>query len=280
MAKKSLKKRIDDLVDALGGAQKPTLAEIRSELVSIGTIAQELEDGQALSEKEAAISTLEAENENLKVELQTANAELETFRAERRKQEGQNQQKEIPAGQFEILNRLSHESGYGDTLNDIAAVAKITVDEAEIHMDRLRKAGFAKRKYTWAGDWLWRRTMAGNEYVAPNAWLVRQKYPSDIDVSTQTFHRNSMRQCLRWHSTRERQMSVRLAEKSARAFFRWRRCWKLLKRLAWRPKVKSRKGGVFWKQVRTTSRSEGFFKLQTEPLPENYVVMQTLNMFY
>jgi len=165
MAKKSLKKRIDALVDALGGAQKPTFAEIRSELVAVGAIAQELEDGQALSEKEAAIAALEAENENLKVELEAANAELEAFRADRRKQEYQNQQKEMPPVQFEILNRLSHESGYGDTLNEIAAVAKITVDEAEIHMDRLRKAGFAKRKYTWADDWLWRRTMAGNEYV-------------------------------------------------------------------------------------------------------------------
>src|SRR5438128_3010247 len=81
MAKKSLKKRIDDLVDALGRAQKPTFAEIRSELVSLGTLAQELEDGQALSEKEAAIAALETENENLKVELQTANAELDTFRS-------------------------------------------------------------------------------------------------------------------------------------------------------------------------------------------------------
>jgi hypothetical protein len=54
MAKKSLKKRIDDLFDALGRAKKPTFPEIRSELSSLGTLAQELEDGQALSEKEAA----------------------------------------------------------------------------------------------------------------------------------------------------------------------------------------------------------------------------------
>ena len=102
MAKKSLKKRIDDLVDGLGGAEKPTFPEIRSELVALGAVAQELEDGQALSKKEAAIAALEAENGNLKVELQTANAELEAFRAERKKQEYQNQQKEMPPVQFEI----------------------------------------------------------------------------------------------------------------------------------------------------------------------------------
>ena len=44
MAKKSLKKRIDDLIDALGGAEKPTFAKIRSELVSIGTLVEALED--------------------------------------------------------------------------------------------------------------------------------------------------------------------------------------------------------------------------------------------
>ena len=87
MAKKSLKKRIDDLVHALGGAKKPSFAEIRGELVEIGTLVESLENEQELAEKQAAIAALEVETENLSVRLQTANAELDAFRAERTQQD-------------------------------------------------------------------------------------------------------------------------------------------------------------------------------------------------
>jgi hypothetical protein len=100
---------MDDLVDALARGKKPTSAEIRSELVSVETLAQEMEDGQALPEKESAIATLEAENENLKVGLETANTELETFRAERRRQEEDKKRQEMPEIQFKILQRLPTE---------------------------------------------------------------------------------------------------------------------------------------------------------------------------
>ena len=137
MAKKSLKKRIDALVDALGGAQKPTLAEIRSDLVSLGTLAQELEDGQALAEKEAPIAALKQQNENLKVELQMANTELDTFRAERKKQEEEKKREEMPEIQFEILQGLPTEHmGDGATLQGICRRTGIPPDEGEVHLHR------------------------------------------------------------------------------------------------------------------------------------------------
>ncbi len=164
MAKKSLKKRIDDLIDALGGAEKPTFAKIRSELVSIGTLVEALEDAQALAEKDARIADLEAEFENLKVTLQTANTELETFRAEREKQEEEN--RELPEIQLEILRRLpSKHGGIGLTVPQIWREVNGRLDEIEIHVDKLEKAGLIAWHMEADGEKFWRRTMAGNELV-------------------------------------------------------------------------------------------------------------------
>jgi predicted transcriptional regulator len=167
MAKKSLKKRMDDLIDALGRAQKPTLADIRSELVSLRPLAESLEDGQALAEKETTITGLKEENENLKVELQMANTELDTFRAERKKQEEEKKREEIPRIQFQILQRLPlvHENGH--RLDPIARAAGIPMDEAEIHLDALCKAKLAKKNSNWprVNAPTWQRTMRGNKLV-------------------------------------------------------------------------------------------------------------------
>jgi len=96
MAKKSLKKRIDDLVDALGAAEKPSSMDIRNQLVPIGIEVEALENGQTLTEKEAAIAALKAENENFKIELQSAHEELETFRVEQKKREEKERQIDAP----------------------------------------------------------------------------------------------------------------------------------------------------------------------------------------
>jgi len=168
MAKKSLKKRIDDLVDALGRADKPSVADIRSELVSLGALVQELEDGQALSEKEDAITALELQNENLKVELQAANTELEAFRAEWKKQEDEKKREDIPDIQLQILRGLpTKRTGDGATLRGICRRTKIPPDEAEIHLNRLEKSGFAEQRYfaTAGGDSAWYRTIRGNEFI-------------------------------------------------------------------------------------------------------------------
>lgn len=166
MAKKSLKKRIDDLVDALGGAEKPTLAQIRSDLVSIGTLVQELEDGQALAEKETTIAALKQENENLSVELQVANTELGTFRADREKQKEEERKKEIPIQQFDILRRLpSKHGGKGLTMLQLWREVKLRLDETEVHVDKLEKAGLIEWWHDTDDEKFWRRTLLGSELV-------------------------------------------------------------------------------------------------------------------
>ena len=165
---KSLKARIDALFNAIGGEQKPSYNKIRSELSTFASLAESLENDQATAKKEAKIAALKAENKNLKVELQTANAEIKRFQAERKKQE--EKEREIPPIQFKILHRLPSENeGDGATLKVISRRANIWSLEAKIHLDRLEKAGFAKRTYydiTGGGRiTAWHRTMPGNELI-------------------------------------------------------------------------------------------------------------------
>ena len=171
MASKSLKKRIDDLIHALGGATKPSYIEIRNELAVLSPMAEALEDGQATREKDARIADLEAELGSLKSELgnlnvllQTANSEIAKFRADQKKRD--EQERDIPPIQFEILERLPSEHG-GEWLaiDLIALVFNIPVDETEIHLDRLEKAGFAVRRQYLSGQVVWHRSMKGNELV-------------------------------------------------------------------------------------------------------------------
>ena len=166
MAKKSLKKRIDDLIDALGRAKKPTLAEIRSELVSLGTIAESLEDGQALAEKDARITALETELRDLKIALDVATGEIEAFRAEREKQEEEEKKKEIPPAQYKILKWLpSRSGGNRQDVREIARAIKLPVDETEIHIDRLAKAHLIEHSFNQYDATVWCRSMSGNELV-------------------------------------------------------------------------------------------------------------------
>jgi len=97
MATKSLKSRIEALINSLGGRDKPTLPKIRSELVSFALLAEALEDGQATREAKAKIAGLEAALEksnaelgSLKVQLQAANAEIERFLADRKNRRRKN----------------------------------------------------------------------------------------------------------------------------------------------------------------------------------------------
>jgi hypothetical protein len=164
MAKKSLKKRIDDLVHALGAAKKPSPSDIRNELVPIGIEVEALENGQALAEKEAAIAALEAENENLKVELQTANTELETLRAEQKKQ--QEEKRDLPEDQFEILKWLpSQHGGERPDINFIAHAFGRPVDETGIRIYALRDAGLIAEASNQFDQTVWHRTIKGDKLV-------------------------------------------------------------------------------------------------------------------
>lgn len=164
-APKSLKARIDALFNALGGAHKPSNAKIRSELSTLASLAEALENDQATAKKEAKIAALKVEIENLKVELQAANAEIKRFRAEQKKQE--EKEREIPQIQFQILTRLPSEHGGSNWLgiDEISRAVNIPPDETEIHIDRLEKAGLAMRRYNAYDALVWHRTMPGNELV-------------------------------------------------------------------------------------------------------------------
>ena len=174
--KKSLKERIDALVNALGAAEKPSSAQIRNELVALALDVEKLQDGQPLAEKarisdlEAALEKSDVELGNLKVLLEEADGELETFRAGQKQQEEEKKWQELPAIQFEILQRLPTEhAGDGATLRGICGRSGIPPDEAEVHLDRLEKAGFAKRRSVYAHEagyiTTWHRTIPGNELV-------------------------------------------------------------------------------------------------------------------
>lgn len=171
MPTKSLKSRIDKLINSLGGTDKPGLAEIRSELFTFARLAEALEDNQATREAEAKIAVLEAaleksnaENSNLKIKLQTANADTEvSCRAEKARRERAGD----TANSIQILQRLPSEHGGRNWLgiDEISRAVNIPPDEAEIHIDRLEKAGLATRRYNAYDALVWHRAMPGNELV-------------------------------------------------------------------------------------------------------------------
>ena len=77
------------------------------------------------------------------------------------------QNREIPQIQFEILQRLPLVNEAGHRLGSIAGDADIPLDEAEVHLDALCKAKLAKKNSNWprVHAATWQRTMAGNRYV-------------------------------------------------------------------------------------------------------------------
>jgi hypothetical protein len=185
---KSLKARIDALFNALGGTHKPSTAKIRSELSTFASLAEALEDNQVTLEAEAKIAVLEAaleksntENANLKAKLQTSNTEIKRFRAEQAERE--KKERDIPPEQFRILSALPSEHG-GSWLriDEVAHAVQMRLDETEIHLDRLKKAGLAVSRYNAFDALIWHRTIPGSEYVlakrlAGEEQTLPRKYP-------------------------------------------------------------------------------------------------------
>jgi DNA-binding transcriptional ArsR family regulator len=171
MAKKSLKNRIDDLFNALGGSEKPAPIEIRSELSELSLMAEALENGEALREAKAKVTVLEAaleksesETGKLKAELEAANAKIQRFLAEEKKR--QDKERDIPPIQLEILERLSSEqSGQWLVIGEVARAIGRPVDETEVHLKKLRKAGLVDSIYNQFDALVWHRSDAGNELV-------------------------------------------------------------------------------------------------------------------
>src|SRR5262249_53677854 len=111
MATKSLKERIDKLVNALGGVLTPKLgSHIRGELVAIGGLVEALENGQSTAEQEARIADLEAQLGDLQAALIASNAEIKRLRD---KQKAEDKKWDLPPEQFEILKILPSENTSG-----------------------------------------------------------------------------------------------------------------------------------------------------------------------
>ncbi len=161
MAKKkksqSLTERINGLANAIGAKAPPDLGTIKGELIQLGVLVEALEEGAIIGDAETKIESLEAELENLKTEV-------EAFRAERKKQEQEKKREDIPDIQSEILKRLPSQSEGWLKIDEISQTVGIPIDETEVHLYRLRKAGLAIGRTTY-GRSLWRRTIRGSEMV-------------------------------------------------------------------------------------------------------------------
>lgn len=165
---KSVKERIDELVNKLGELPPPSTDFMKGKLVKIGTLVEALENGADIRDAETKIAALETELGNLKLLFQTENAELETFRAERKKQEEEKRREEIPEIQFQILNRIpSERAGMGAWVGiaEILQTVNIPVDEADFHLEQLKKNGLATEQFNSYESRVWYRTASGNTLV-------------------------------------------------------------------------------------------------------------------
>ena len=179
--KKSLKERIDALVNALGAAKKPSSAQIRNELVALALDVEELEGGQALAEKDARISDLEAaleksavELRNIQVLLEQAGGELEAFRTEQK--ERQEKERDIDPVQLKVLASLgSQYSGRGLGMLEISRNAGIRMEEAEVYVTGLEKLGLAICQRHETEGVTWRRTAEGNRWVVAKRWAGEEE---------------------------------------------------------------------------------------------------------
>jgi DNA-binding transcriptional ArsR family regulator len=192
MAPKRLTKRIEDLSYAIGKPE-PYPGCFKGELVNILASVQELENGAAVSEAEAKVAAFEtaleeskAENANLKAELKEAKAEIEAFQAAEREKQEDERKKDLPDKQFEILEWLPSEySGKWRGIGEIAAAVGLAVDVAEIHLSKLRKAGFAILRSTAYDGTAWHRSETGNELV-----LAKRLASEGEQTQTQYYYPN------------------------------------------------------------------------------------------
>jgi hypothetical protein len=139
MPRKTLKSRIDDLVDKLGLSPKPSYVDIRNELMEFGSLAQSLESGESAFELgleneglKANITRLETELENahterdgFKAALDAANGAIDQIRAEQQAKGDSNTEK-----QFKILEVLK--GGRQKSVSEIAQEAGISGDKCEL----------------------------------------------------------------------------------------------------------------------------------------------------
>lgn len=165
MAPKRLTKRIEDLAYAIGKPE-PYPGYFKGEFVNILASVQELENSAAVRDAEAKIAVLEEELGDLKIETKELQTEVEAFRAAEREKQEDERKKDLPDKQFEILEWLPSEySGNWRGIVEIAAAVSLAVDVTEIHLSKLKKAGFAISRFNAYDAVVWHRSETGNELV-------------------------------------------------------------------------------------------------------------------
>jgi predicted transcriptional regulator len=179
---KTLTTQIQDLVNSI---QEMDRTEIKAKLSRFARLVKALEDGTATRKTEAKIARLKTAlgkaNEdyekanaaleqssvaigNLQSELQTMQAEIAKYQAERTKEE--KRKREMPPIQFKILSGLpSRHSGKPLKVETIAQVVGIPTDEAEVHINKLKKAGLVIAQHNNFAPTVWHRSNDGNELV-------------------------------------------------------------------------------------------------------------------
>jgi DNA-binding IscR family transcriptional regulator len=188
---KSLKQRIDDLANAMGGSQKPAYADVRSQLFDFSAAAEELQNGASIREAEEKIARLEeanealkaekeefnAEKEYLKVQLLEAKYEIDRFREEEKEREKKEQ--EIDPKQFQILQLLASESECKWLkIAEIARSMKFPIDEAEVYINGLENLGLVIFHPHEPGGGGWHRTAEGNKWVVAKRWGDEEEQPN------------------------------------------------------------------------------------------------------
>jgi len=189
---KSLKQRIDELINQLGehvppiSASPTPIREIRGGLLDVGVSVESLENSASVREAEAKVASLEEENsvlraeiENLQGQLQTINTEIKRFREEEKKRE--EKKWDLPPIQFEILERLpSEHGGLGLTVVEMWREAGGRLDEMEIHFDILAENRLIESHLTGDDGKLWRRSKLGNRVVVARRLAGEPEQPKKM----------------------------------------------------------------------------------------------------
>ena len=189
MAKKSLTKAIESLVDSLDALPAEFRQKFKQETMTVLTLAKALEDGSAVSEAEAKITSLEQQIANLEIQLKESNAEAERFREEQRKRDDKN--RDLPQEQWDLLRILEPQNLGSIYLPDILQSVSFPDDEVAWHLEQLRGLQLADFTHSASHQQKWFRTHEGNKRViARRRANISERLPEIFEKVLVTIHKS------------------------------------------------------------------------------------------
>lgn len=187
MARKSLTKAIEELVNSL---DKNPLAEARTlknPVMALLPLAKVLEDGEAIREAEAKVTSLEEQVSNLELQVQTANSEINRFRAEEK--ERKKKDADLPDQQWELLRILEPENLGLIHLPDILQSVSFPADEVAWHLGQLKGLQLADFTHNASDQQMWFRTHEGNRRaIARRRANISERLPEIFEKVLVTIH--------------------------------------------------------------------------------------------